>query len=67
MNLKVLNLPLYNTVVYHRKSAVGSLTKHSEVSLAFSASSSEAINLAEELPLVREPDVPDDESGSLLV
>lgn len=58
MNLKVLNLPLYKT---------GSLTKHSEVSLAFSASSSEAINLAEEFPLVREPDILDDESSSLLV
>lgn len=67
MNLKVLNLPLYNTVVYHRKSAVGSLTKHSEVSLALNASRSQAVNLAEEFPLVREPDILDDESSSLLV
>lgn len=47
--------------------AEGSLTKHSEVSLALSASSSQPVHLAEELPLVREPDVLDDESGSLLV
>lgn len=46
---------------------MGSLTKHSEVSLALSASSSQAINLAEEFPLVREPDILDDESSSLLV
>lgn len=47
--------------------AEGSLTKHSEVSLALGASSSQPVHLAEELPLVREPDVLDDEPGSLLV